>query len=404
MRVASVSTLYPTRARPHLGVFVQRRLEALAHCLQASHGALRLLKPTPWFPLLRRRQAFKPAAHAAGDPVVQATPMFYLPGVMKCFDGRWLNRAVLPTLQRWRDDEGFEVIDAHFGYPEGVGCVRAGERLGLPVFVTLRGSEVSYLEDAWIGPQLVSALRRCTGVIAVSRSLRQAVEARGIDPAKVRVIPNAVDDTLFYPAWKDERREKLGVAINRRLVVSVGQLVHRKGHHILLKAFARLRKQVPRVELAIIGGAAYERSYPVFLKALARDLGLADAVRFVGPLPPVEVARWLQAADAFALATQREGCCNAVLEALACGLPVVTTDAGDNALYVDAPSYGRIVPAENPDALADSLAQVLTEEWDATAIAERVTGKSWADVAETVLQFFQERLAQRRELISGVAA
>jgi teichuronic acid biosynthesis glycosyltransferase TuaC len=404
MKIASVCTLYPSRSKPHLGVFVQRRLEALARLAE-----VRLLKPLPWFPWLRRPGRFEPAAHAADEPVVHAQSMFYIPGVLKGIDGRWLQRAVQPVLEHWKDEDGFEVIDAHFGYPEGVGCVRAARQLGVPVFVTLRGSEASYLRDRWIGPQLVSALRACTGVIAVSHSLRQAAEEFGIDSAKVRVIPNAVDDAVFYPGPKEEARERVNEIARltgKQLIISVGQLVHRKGHHTLLKAFALLRKQRPRVELAIVGGPAYERSYPQFLAGLARDLGIADAVRFIGPLPPGEVANWLRAADVFALATQREGCCNAILEALACGLPVVTTEAGDNAIYVDPPHNGRLVPMEDSETLAEALKQVLTDDWDAPAIANRVTGKGWSAVAEAVLDFFEERLSrtEHREGIREVAS
>lgn len=399
MKIASVCTLYPTRTKPHAGVFVQRRLEALARLAE-----VRLLKPVPWFPLLRRPRRFESAAGAALSPRVLVRPMFYIPGVLKGLDGRWLRRAVLPVLRQWREEQGVELIDAHFGYPEGVGCVQAAGRLGLPVFVTLRGSEASYLRDAWIGPQLVAALRACTGIVAVSHSLKQAVESAGVDAAKVRVIPNAVDDTVFHPSDRDLARGRLKLPANKQVIISVGQLVHRKGHHTLLKAFALLRRKRPRVELVIVGGRSYERSYPSFVETLARDLGVADAVRLVGALPPGDVARWLQAADVFALATQREGCCNAVLEALACGLPVVTTEAGDNAVYVDSPRNGLIAAMEDPEAFADALEIVMGNVWDADAIARRVTGKGWHDVAESVLGFFEERLGSSHPLVSTVEA
>jgi glycosyltransferase involved in cell wall biosynthesis len=136
-----------------------------------------------------------------------------------------------------------------------------------------------------------------------------------------------------------------------------------------------------------------ESAYPPRLRKLAAQLGLTEAVRFVGSQNPTRVATWLQAADVFVLATFREGCCNAVLEALACGLPVVTTAVGDNELYVAPPQHGLIVPAGDVHALELAIDTALTRTWNSRAIAQSIAQRGgWDMVATNIAEFFEARL------------
>jgi glycosyltransferase involved in cell wall biosynthesis len=166
---------------------------------------------------------------------------------------------------------------------------------------------------------------------------------------------------------------------------------------VLLAAFGRLRAQWPDVELAIIGGQAHEPETQAKLRLLATELGVGACVRFEGRLPPAAVATWLRAADVFALASEREGCCNAVLESLACGTPVVVTRVGDNPHFVKESFNGFLVGVEDSEALAAALgrvlsAQALAPRAEIAAALHRQVG-DWDDVAGRVLAFFRERLA-----------
>jgi glycosyltransferase involved in cell wall biosynthesis len=321
--------------------------------------------------------------------------MFYLPKVLKRLDGWWMERCVTPVLRRWQRERPIDLIDAHFGYPEGVGCFRAGRRLGIPVFITLRGVESVLVRERAIGPQIVEALRGCAGVIAVSQSLKNAAVAAGVDADRIAVIPNAVDETVFHPGERAAARQGLSLPAGAPVVISVGHLLRGKGYHVLLPAFAKVRAARPEARLVIVGGPSHEPAYPARIQRQIRELALEQAVVMPGAVPPGEVARWLQAADVFALASYREGCCNAVLEALACGLPVVTTPVGDNERYVAPPRHGLIVPVENADALAGAMLHALAMQWDRGAIAASVLSRGWVDVASAVVKFFESRLAHR---------
>jgi glycosyltransferase involved in cell wall biosynthesis len=186
-------------------------------------------------------------------------------------------------------------------------------------------------------------------------------------------------------------------------VLSVGHLISRKRHHVLLDAFAAVRRDYPNALLAIVGArSGDEPRYPDFLAKKSRELGLVDGVRFVGNIAPADVAVWLRAANVFALGTAREGCCNAVLEALGTGVPVVTTPAGDNAYFVRDAVNGFIVPIDDALSLAGGIRRALSRTWDRPAIARELYEKagSWAGVGDRVLEFMNERLAG--EAIDGL--
>lgn len=389
LRIASVCRTLPTPENRVAGTFVASRLAALSKLAD-----LRIVQPVPYFPVVRPLPRWlNGGEHTLNGAPLAAVPMFYVPGVFKSLDGRWLahstRRSLLALARReWRAD----VIDAHFGYPDGVGCVRVARALGLPVFITIRGSETEFLREPGISGQLVRALNAATGCISVSHSLRRVVAEHGVDAEKVRVIPNAVDRDLFRPGPKEAARHELGIDPGTRLIVAVGHLVARKRHDVLIRAVHRLTRRHPSVMLAIIGGRVFERSHPEALQGLIGELGLASRVKLLGLLDQEVTSRWLRAADAFALATTREGCCNAVLEALATGTPVITTPVGDNANFVHEGLNGSIVPVGDVEAFERALGDALDRPWDQQAISRGLSVGNWNDVAERVFEYFTERL------------
>ncbi len=381
----TVTSLYPTVSHSQDGVFIQRRLNGLV-----EHADVSVLRPVPWFPIYRPYTAGERSLQN-GIPVYDRR-MFYLPKYMKHWDSVWLRRCVEPQLRQRQATSEIDLIDAHFGFPTGVGCFRVGRRLGIPVFITLRGVEETDIQDKRIGPQLVEALSGCAGVVAVSDSLKAAAVKHGVPANQIRVIPNAVEVDHFRPGDQLAARRRLGLMEKGPIIVAVGSLIRRKRHHVLVQAFREVKERLPTATLVIVGGPAHEPTYPRFLRRMIAESGMTESVLLAGPLDPDAIQEWLHAADVFSLATVREGCCNAVLEALACGRAIVTTPAGDNERYVDPPKNGIIVPFDDPDALAQGLCAALECEWDEESISQSVRSRGWCDVARETLEFFEQRL------------
>jgi glycosyltransferase involved in cell wall biosynthesis len=181
-----------------------------------------------------------------------------------------------------------------------------------------------------------------------------------------------------------------------RLIVSVGHLVSRKRHHVLIQAMATVRRHEPNSQLVIVGSPSFERDYPNSLRRMIRALGLESCVKLLGNQPPSTVADWLRAADVFALGTAREGCCNAVLEALAVGTPVVTTAAGDNAYFVKHDSNGLIVATDDANGMAGAIEKAFqAERWNRAEASQQIHERlgSWDSVAQILYQHFAAQLS-----------
>jgi glycosyltransferase involved in cell wall biosynthesis len=320
--------------------------------------------------------------------------MFYLPGVLKGLDGWWVKRAALPLLRGPAAAE-LDAIDAQFGYPAGVGGHLAGRALGKPVFITVHGLESWVLgQGGRRASQLRRALRECAGVICVSDSLHAAVLAEGVAPERARVIPNAAGRDVFRPRPRDEARRRLGLPESGRLIVSVGRFDREKGQLVLVGAFRRLREQVGGVRLALVGPHdPHEPNYLDEVRAEVERSGLAGVVLLPGPEPPERVSDWLNAADVFALATFHEARSCVILEAMACGVPVVSTPVGDNAVLVDPPSRGLLVPPGDEPALAGGLEVALGTRWDRDRIAAWGEDHGWDVVGRETERFMAERIA-----------
>jgi glycosyltransferase involved in cell wall biosynthesis len=295
-------------------------------------------------------------------------------------------------LRRLKRAGRLEVIDAHFGYPDGYAATLVGRWLGVPVTVTLRGTESRHARMLGLRPLLRSALRRAHRVFAVAEALKRVAVSLGIEESRIRVVGNGVDTGAFHPLPKAAARRALDLPQDARVLITVGGLVERKGFHRVIECLPALRERYPQLHYLIAGGPSPEGDWSARLREQVRALGLDHCVRFLGPLPPAELKGPLSAADLFVLATRNEGWANVLLEAMACGLPVVATDVGGNAEVVCAPALGTLVPFGDRQALADAIARALDRSWDHEALVAHARRNAWDGRVDVLVDEFR-RLA-----------
>lgn len=391
-RLLVLSSLFPHAGAPGAGLFVRERMFRVAQRLP-----LTVVSPQPWCPgqglIRRRRPHFRPPAarRETQHGIDVYLPRFFsLPGVGKTHDGLSMALACLPLLRRLRRDPGFDVIDAHFAYPDGYAASLLGRWLRVPVTITLRGTESRLAQSAPFRRRLTAALAGADRVIAVAGALRDLAVRLGVPAARAQVIGNGVDVARFAPVPRAEARRALGLPHDAPVLVSVGTLVERKGFHRVIDLLPALRRQHPGLVYLIVGGSGPEGDMGAALRAQAAALGLGDAVRFLGELAPQDLSRPLSAADVFVLATRNEGWANVFLEAMACGLPVVTTDVGGNAEVVCRPQLGRVVPFGDAPALEGALAAALATPWDRAAIRRYALDNAWDTRVDRLVALFQE--------------
>lgn len=392
MRVLVLSSAFPNPTRPAYGVFVRERARHVA-----EHCETVVVAPIPWFPFNR---LFRGADRAGAPPVVRDGdltvyhPRFLcVPAVTKCLDGLLYFLSLLPVVARMRRHFDFDLIDAHFSYPDGAAAVLLGRVFRRPVVVTLRGShDLRNAAFRLRRPQIRSALRAAARVVAVSESLAKFAIELGVPAEQVRVIPNGVDPEQFAPGDRTAARAALGLPSDRRILLGIGNLLEGKGHHRILETLPAVIARRPDVLYVAVGGSA-SRGYQRQLDDLVTRGGLAHHVRFVGSRPHQEVPCWLAAADLFCLATAAEGWSNAITEALACGVPVVTTRVGGNAEIVREGRDGFLVPYWDAEAFQGAMLTALDTRWDRQEISARARATGWTRTAEQVAQQFQEVLA-----------
>ena len=393
LRLLTFSTLFPNAAQPNHGIFVENRLR---HLLATGAAAARVLAPVPYFP--SGAQRFGPWGAYARAPrqerrhglLIDHPRYPVIPRLGMSLAPFLLAQASLRALRgMMRAGFDFDLIDAHYVYPDGVAAVRLGAALGRPVVITARGSDVTQLPDHAIPRRLIQdAVRRADALIGVSAALAERLVALGAPPARVTVLRNGVDTALFRPP-PDREAARAGFGLTGPTLVSVGALIPRKRHHLTIAAMALL----PEFSL-LIAGDGPERAA---LAAQIASLGLAGRVRLLGPLPHADLPALYGAADASVLASAREGWANVLLESMACGAPVVASDIPGNPEVVREPAAGLIVGANTAEGIAAAVRTLFAAlpARDATrAYAER---HGWEETSQGQLAVFRGVLAGRGE-------
>lgn len=222
--------------------------------------------------------------------------------------------------------------------------------------------------------------------VAVCEAARARFAAEGVSPQRgLLSVPNGIRLERFKPADAAGRQAlatELGWPQGSRIIGTVGRLQPVKDHALLLRAFAKVRMQVPEAVLAIVGDGPLRGA----LEAQAEQAGLSDAVRFLGDRH--DVPRLLTGMDVFALSSASEGYSIALLEACAAGLPIVATDVGGNREIVRDGINGRLVPAADVAALATALIALLRGGDEAGRMGR--AGQAWAQ-AEASFRTMAER-------------
>lgn len=388
LKILTFSTLFPSSVRPSHGIFVETRLREL---LKSGLVESRVIAPVPWFPSTNPR--WGDYARFAATPLREQRngldvrhPRYLLaPKVGMTLAPLTLAlgaRAVVRELI----DEGFDfdLIDAHYYYPDGVAAALLAKWFGKPLTITARGTDLNLISQYALPRRMIEwAARRAAGSIGVCAALMDVLRGWGHDPARLNVLRNGVDLERFKPLPQDRMRAELGVG-GEPLLLSVGHLIERKGHHVAIEALAEMVKTRPGARLLVIG----EGQERAALTALAARLGVNDKLRLTGSLPNTELLKWYSAADVLLLCSSREGWANVLLESMACGTPVVATDIWGTPEVVAAPEAGRLVAERTGAAFAAGIEALLADGTDRAATRRYAEGFSWQSTTDGQLRLF----------------
>lgn len=389
MRILTFSSLFPNRNQPSHGIFVENRLR---HLLASGAVEVRVVAPVPWVPAWPKLSGEH--AKLVGVPARETRhgieilhPRYpVLPKIGMTLAPFLMYVAVLPTIRRLvARGFDFDLIDAHYFYPDGVAAIWLGRYFGKPVTITGRGTDLNLIPQYMLPRKLIqAAIRSSAGMITVCQALKEPLLALGAEDARVRVLRNGVDLTMFRPMERASVRAKLG--LTRTTLASVGHLIARKAHDIVIKAMRLL----PDCDLLIAGDGPEDAA----LRALAKEQGVADRVRFLGRLGHAELREVYAASDILVLASSREGWANVLLEAMACGTPVVASNVWGTPEVVAAPEAGELMAARTPEACAQAVERVRARAIDRAQTRAYAEKFSWDDTTRGQLELFRAILAR----------
>jgi len=383
LRLLTFSTLYPHAAAPNHGVFVENRL---CHLVASGGADATVLAPVPWFPFRSPRfgrwsVAARAPAREQRHGIEVLHPRFPVIPKIGMWCAPWLlYRASLPALRRLlRAGARFDAIDAHYVYPDGVAAIWLGRACGLPVVITARGSDVTQIARyPWPRRLIRGAIAASARMITVSAALREELIGLGASPDNVTVLRNGVDTDLFRPG--DRAAARATWQLDGPTLLSVGHLIDRKGHDRIIAAMPRL----PGYRL-LIAGEGPERAK---LAAQAEGLGLGDRVRLLGALPHTALPALYTAADALVLASSREGWANVLLEAMACGTPVLASNIPGNPEVVREPAAGVIMEQNTPDGIVAGVTNLFASLPDRAETRAYAARFGWAETTAGQLALF----------------
>lgn len=380
---------------PNRAVFVENRLRRI---VATGRVDARVIAPVPWFPL--RNPVFGSYAAFAATPreeerhgILVSHPRYLVvPKIGTDIQPVSYLMSVRREIQKLQSRGfDFDLIDAHYLFPDGVAATQLAKVLGKPVVVSARGSDLNFIAGLpGPGRQIRRALAKMNGLIVVSTALGEQATKLGMPSSRIAMLRNGVDTDLFRPV--DGCRWRALSLPAKAILLTVGNLVPLKGHDLIIRALSDLEG----VHLQIAGEGP-ERSR---LVALAEKLGVADRVRFLGVVNHEELASVYSAADVLVLASEREGWPNVLLEAMACGTPVVAAAVGGIPEIVNRPIAGTLFKERSPRAIAAAVQELLVNRHSREDVRAHACSFSWDDTVNRQIAFYEDVIEEARDLLS----
>jgi len=383
LHILTLATLFPNAAAPSFGIFVERQTAELASRPQTRVTVINPVGVPPW-PVSELAQ-YRPlrglAARETWHGIDVYRPRFSLiPKIGGAGNPRRIAEALLPLLRSLHEQTPFDLIDAEFFYPDGPAAMRLAAALGIPFTIKARGADIHHWgSDPKCLNQILQAADEASALLAVSGALKQDMIALGMNGDKISVHYTGLDQDRFVPVDRIAAKRALGV--EGPLFISTGALIPRKNQDLVIRAMASL----PDAVLMLAGKGEAEQSY----RALATELGVADRIRFLGSLSHAELARLTAAADIAILVSRSEGLANAWVEALACGTPVIISEAGGARELVTSPDAGRIVE-QTGEAIAEAAHAILADPPDQDMVRSTVSRFSWKTNGDQLLAILRQ--------------
>jgi glycosyltransferase involved in cell wall biosynthesis len=393
LRILALSYLFPNHSWPNFGIFVYNRLRAVQEFCD-----LIVVAPIPWFPGMQKIKRYQglhkvPRRDVFGDLAVEYPRFPIIPRFCKILDPFSYLLAVLNVVRKLKKEKtsDFDLIDVHWVYPDILAGYILSKLYNKPFIITVRGKEALHLNEKSLRRLMLNIIiKKANQVVCLSSELKEICSQIGVKRDRISIVLNGIDDEKFIIKDKYKTRNILKLDYNAKIILSVGSLILRKGYLELFRAIANYN-QLNNLQVYVVGSASAEGDDFQVLQSELKKLGI-EIVHFVGSRPQSELPQWFNAADLFCLFSHSEGCPNVVMEALACGLPIVATRVGAIPDMVQEGRDGYLVSGYDLDEMSKMLDLCLKRKWNRSVIAKAHQKRTWRDCAADVFKIYNSIL------------
>ncbi|MES9870880.1 MAG: glycosyltransferase family 4 protein [Sedimenticola sp.] len=386
LKLLTFTSLYPNRVVPNHGVFVENRLRKL---IDSENVTSKVVAPVPWFPFGNdlfgeyAKYSRVPKSEVRNNLSIEHPKYIVIPKIGMNLTPRTMASAALPVIKKIiSDGYDFDLIDAHYFYPDGVAAVIIAEQLGKPVVITARGSDINLISNYKKPREMIKwAADKCDAAITVCQSLKDKLLELDVPEDHISVMRNGVDLEKFVPP-KNREGLRNHLTISGKTILSVGNLIELKGHHLIIESLKILKD----VTLLIAGrGPDLEK-----LKKFSEECGVSERVRFLGPVTHETLKDYYGASDMLVLASSREGWANVLLESMACGTPVVATNVGGTSEVVTTREAGLLLETRSVECIADGVLRMYSELPDRSSTRSYAEEFSWDETSRGLKRLFSK--------------
>ena len=393
IKVIIISSQFPNIKEPQRGLYTLQIIQQMKRLCE-----LQVISPLPWVPNIVFFRKLKkcdnficvPKFKNHGGINVFYPRYFMIPKIWGPFLSVSVFFAIFGLLKKLKNKNKVDAINVHWLYPEGVSAALAASILKIPIVLSALGSDVNLFKKFLLRRiQIKWALSVAESITSVTDALKEEIVKLGLPASKIETVPNGIDRKKFFIRPKDKARNALGLKNDFKLILFVGsfdRFVGRrctiKGAEHLIEAIYIMKKNYPgNFRLALIGEGPLREK----IKKAAIKLGLSDTALFFGTRPHEEIALWMNACDVLVRPTLIEGMPNVVMEALACGKPVVGSNIGGLVKIINSKN-GILVEPANSNSIANGLKEALMKRWDEREIVRSIEKYTWENTAQGYFQ------------------
>lgn len=365
-----ISNLYPLPWEPNRATFNRQQFAQLDNKFTKS-----VLVPIAFADWISHKKELKQTEN------LRYVPYFYLPKFGRRFYSAMMFASIMLHSGLWLMRKKPKKIFASWSFPDAVAASWISKLFNCDFYFKVHGSDINlHGKVPARAKQIVNASKRALGILSVSQALANEMIAMGVNKEKIHVIYNGVDHQKF------QIQHAISKEKNDDYILYVGNLKKEKGVIELLKGFAAISEKHPTLKL-LYAGPGHLRSE---ISSQAQYLAISDKVVLLGSVDHSQLPKLISQARVLALPSYNEGVPNVVLEAMACGIPVLVSNVGGIPEVVDEKICGKIISAKSDLAVASGLAYILSKTWDKEKIQQHSLQFSWQKNHQQLLQMLMK--------------